>query len=115
MKWHGLCPEGDRSCISFSVKIEAVKAFKLSELVAEKSEEVKKKKRPVVTGKEKKRYVTPSFAQATTKIEFEDLVGMLRIAGKACLFCDAMEYMPLHLFPDIISKFCQGKKMYFRG
>ena len=80
-KWH----------VPSSTNSQTVKAFKFKDLVFEKAEESKKRKRPFVTGNRDAYCATPSFAQETTSEELEELVSKLRLAGKASLFCESLE------------------------
>ncbi|XP_065067596.1 uncharacterized protein LOC135693138 [Rhopilema esculentum] len=90
-KWH--IPSGARNLSS--------KAFKFRDLVFEKAEETKKRKRPLVTGSRDTYCATPQFALETSPDELEGLVERLRLAGKAPMFCEAIEsnnYQPCSLF-----------------
>ena len=80
-KWH----------VPSSTNSQTVKAFKFKDLVFEKADESKKRKRPLVTGNRDAYCATPSFAQETTSEELEELVSKLRLAGKASLFCESLE------------------------
>jgi len=66
------------------------KAFKFSSLVFEKSEEGKKRKRPLVKGN-MDFCAIPPFARETNSNELQSLTEKLRSAGKASLFCEALE------------------------
>eukprot|EP00794_Sanderia_malayensis_P021058 gene21058-23113_t len=81
-------------------------AFKFSSLVFEKSEEGKKRKRPLVQGN-MDFCATPPFARETTSNELQSLTEKLRLAGKASLFCEALEsneFQPCKLFETSSSK-----------
>ena len=82
------------------------KAFKFSSLDFEKSEEGKKRKRPLVKGN-MDFCATPPFARETTSNELQSLNEKLRSAGKASLVCEALEsnqFQPCKLFETSCSK-----------
>ena len=91
-KWHVPADAGNQ----FS------KAFKFQELVFEKAEESKKRKRPLVKGNRESYCATPPYAFETNAKELQDLVENLRLAGKATLFCDFFRL----LFPLIFRNNC---------
>eukprot|EP00112_Aurelia_sp_Birch-Aquarium-sp1_P013395 Seg2842.3 transcript_id=Seg2842.3/GoldUCD/mRNA.D3Y31 product="hypothetical protein" protein_id=Seg2842.3/GoldUCD/D3Y31 len=83
------------------------KAFKFQELVFEKAEEGKKRKRPLVTGSRESYCATPPYALETNANELQNLVEKLRLAGKATLFCEAVEsneFVPCGLYETSCSK-----------
>ena len=77
------------------------KAFKFEDLVFEKIEESKKRKRPLVTGSRDPYCATPQFALQTSADELKGLVERLRLTGKASLLCEAIEsneFQPCSMF-----------------
>ena len=83
------------------------RAFKFQELVFEKAEEGKKRKRPLVTGSRESHCATPPYALETNANELQNLVEKLRLAGKATLFCEAVEsneFVPCSLYETSCSK-----------
>ena len=77
------------------------KASKFEDLVFEKIEESKKRKRPLVTGSRDPYCATPQFASQTSADELQGLVERLRLAGKASLLCEAIEsneFQPCSMF-----------------
>ena len=79
-KWH--VPSGATSI--------PPKAFKFDDLTFEKIEE-KKRKRSFVGESRESYCATPQFALQTSSEELQSLVERLRFAGKASLFCEAVE------------------------
>lgn len=67
------------------------KAFKFDDLTFEKIEENKKRKRSLVGESRESYCATPQFALQTSSEELQSLVERLRLAGKASLFCEAVE------------------------
>ena len=80
-KWH--VPSGAKSI--------PPKAFKFDDLTFEKIEENKKRKRSLVGESRESYCATPQFALQTSSEELQSLVERLRFAGKASLFCEAVE------------------------
>ena len=77
------------------------KAVKFSDLIFEKSEEGKKRKRPVVSGDRRNVCATPPFAQQLMPDELKTLVDDLRACNSSALFCKAVEsnnFQPCKLF-----------------
>eukprot|EP00112_Aurelia_sp_Birch-Aquarium-sp1_P000836 Seg108.8 transcript_id=Seg108.8/GoldUCD/mRNA.D3Y31 product="hypothetical protein" protein_id=Seg108.8/GoldUCD/D3Y31 len=90
-----------------SESTQGVKVFKFNNLIFEKAEENKKRKRPLLTGRRDKFCATPPCAQETTSKELQDLVANLRLAGKASLFCETLEsndFQPCTAFETSSSK-----------
>ena len=90
-KWHVPADAGNQ----FS------KASKFEELVFEKAEEGKKRKRPLLKGNRESYCATPPYALETNAKELQNLVDNLRLAGKATLFCKAVEsneFVPCSLY-----------------
>ena len=79
-------------------KYHAAKAFKFEDLLFEKAEERKKRKRPLVTGDRETFCATPPFAAKTTSEELQDLVMNFRLAGKASLFWESLESNDFKVF-----------------
>eukprot|EP00794_Sanderia_malayensis_P008343 gene8343-9244_t len=87
------------------------KAFEFSNFVFEKAEEGKKQKRPLVKGDMDFYCATPPFARETTSNELQSLTEKLRLAGKASLFCEALEsnqFPPCNLLDTSCSKAITG-------
>eukprot|EP00112_Aurelia_sp_Birch-Aquarium-sp1_P004784 Seg1542.8 transcript_id=Seg1542.8/GoldUCD/mRNA.D3Y31 product="U3 small nucleolar RNA-associated protein 21" protein_id=Seg1542.8/GoldUCD/D3Y31 len=90
-----------------SESTQGVKVFKFNNLIFEKAEENKKRKRPLLTGSRDKFCATPPFAQETTSKELQDLVANLHLAGRASLFCETLEsndFQPCTAFETSSSK-----------
>ena len=67
------------------------KAFKFDDLTFEKIEENEKRKRSLVGESRESYCATPQFALQTSSEELQSLIERLRLAGKASLFCEAVE------------------------
>ena len=65
--------------------------FWCTDLIAEKAEDGKIRKRPLIAGTKENYCATPAFAQKTTRNELQELAHNLRHAGKVSLFCEALE------------------------
>ena len=80
---------------------------KFTALSFEKAEEGKTRKRPLMTGTRENYCATPAFAQETTRNELKELAHNLRCAGRASLFCEALEsndFMPCNDFETSSSR-----------
>ena len=83
------------------------KALKFQELVFEKAEGGKKRKRPLVTGNRESYCATTPHATERNAKELQNLVENSRLARKATLFCEAVEsneFVPCSLYETSCSK-----------
>ena len=79
-KWH----------VPSSANMTLTKAVKFTDLIFEKTEDGKKRKRPIVSG-DRDFCATPPFAYDVKEEEIKELSNNLRKIGKAPLFCSAIE------------------------
>ena len=96
-KWH----------IPTSANMTLKKAVKFNYLIFEKSEENKKRKRPVVSGVRENFCATPSFAHTLLPEELHNLVRNLSACNSSALFCRAVEsnnFQPCTIFDTSCSR-----------
>ena len=96
-KWH----------IPTSANMTLKKAVKFNYLIFEKSEENKKRKRPVVSGVRENFCATPSFAHTLLPEELHTLVRNLSACNSSALFCRAVEsnnFQPCTIFDKSCSR-----------
>ena len=79
-KWH----------VPSSANMTLTKAVKFSDVLFEKAEDGKKRKRPIVSG-ERNFCAIPTFAYHVKREEIRCFSNDLKTAGKAALFCSALE------------------------
>ena len=96
-KWH----------IPADAKRMSSKAVKIKDISFEKAEEGTSKKRQILTGERQGYCAVPLFAWDTGREELLGLTKKLRLAGKASLFCEALEsneFQPCSLFDTSCSR-----------